>query len=557
VLFRSIYFYDALGNIYKRTSGGTWSVDRPTATIAHGAAGQGMELMNNGLYYATATTIGRKWMLNSSPSYNDDFFTDGFFNLDQSDTSTYTNPYTLPVAIAETAANEQTFTPVKDPIKEIDVFLVAKGTGDWTITVHDAANNVIGTKTVLNASLVASGYQPFIFATPLRFTAGSGHTYHYHLTSTVADGTVQTSVNADLSVSNFQEYFGILVSDANWHPMMSVSNFIVIGNERYVAKWDESTYEPNRLVLPAGFNVRCFTFVDEFVVIGAWRGTTITASEESYLFFWDGQSVTYNFYIKINEGAVNALGVYQNKLFSVIGSSGAVYIDYSPITKQHQIPFMAIGDNVEVYPGAVTNFKNITHFGVGGSSSSSTLKQGVYQWGSKSNKYPDSLNMGYTISTGNFGSTVSIGAVEGIGNQLFISWKDGTSYGVDLVTSSNSPFATGTLQSLIFDNGTPMMEKEAETLKVSHYPLATNESIQLGYKTNRATSYTTDTANTELTDVTTKLPITQSKARFEEFQLEVVLGAAGTTSPTLTGISLKYDDLLPGIVSTGRKGGKQ
>ena len=55
------------------------------------------------------------------------------------------------------------------------------------MTVHDSFNNTIASVTVPNANL-HTGMFEFIFATPWRPLIPN--VYHFHLTSTVADGTV-------------------------------------------------------------------------------------------------------------------------------------------------------------------------------------------------------------------------------------------------------------------------------------------------------------------------------------------------------------------------------
>ena len=76
-------------------------------------------------------------------------------NIDQSLDPTFVavNTYVPPVAISETATNKQTFVPTKSKCTRIGVYPVAKGTGSWTVTVHDASNVVQGSITIANASL--------------------------------------------------------------------------------------------------------------------------------------------------------------------------------------------------------------------------------------------------------------------------------------------------------------------------------------------------------------------------------------------------------------------
>jgi len=301
----------------------------------------------------------------------------------------------------------------------------------------------------------------------------------------------------------------------------------------------------SRLVLPKGFEGRTLEVLDEYLVIGAWRGTSILDTEDGYLFFWDGDATTYNFFVKINEGGANAILNTKNKLLSVVGSAGVLNLNYAPFNHVHTIPKLEGGKYLDVFPGAVSNWKGKALIGVSGVHNSATVRQGVYTWANKSDRYPEGLSMPFTISSGAFDSDVKIGMVKGLGDELFISWQDGQSYGVDVVTDTNAPFMEGIYEGLIFDDADPTKGMLALRLKASHLPLAAGESIQLGYKTDRSASYTTGTANSTVGEMETLLPITASVARCRDFQYEVILGNNGkvSTSPTVTGISLQYDDL--------------
>jgi len=333
-------------------------------------------------------------------------------------------------------------------------------------------------------------------------------------------------------------------STTKFAPIKSFKEGFVVGHGNYVGWWDGATWDADALVLPAGLNVRSLEIIDEFVVIGTWRGTSITANEEAYLFFWDGVSSTFNYFISLPEGACNALVNSKNRLFSILGSSGNLYLNYRPTQKVQQIPKMTIDKYLEILPGAITNWQNRVHIGVSGNTDSTSVIQGVYEWGSKSDQYPEVLNYAYTISTGTeTGTTLKIGALKGIGNDLYIAWRDNTTYGVDKVTNSGNPADTAICEGLIFDNGQIYHDKQTLTIKAYHSALATGESIQLGYKTNRATSYTTGTANDTVGSTETLLPVPASAARFKEFQVECILAQTNDTSPTVYYIGFEFEDL--------------
>ena len=120
----------------------------------------------------------------------------------QDKTAAYANTYTLPVTpISEAAGNKCTFTPVYTGVVKIAVYMMVKGTGDWTLTLHNAANTTLAQYTIANAQ-ISSQWNYFIV--PYTWTSGA---LHFHLTSTVADGTIKTNVAADLSTASFIETY--------------------------------------------------------------------------------------------------------------------------------------------------------------------------------------------------------------------------------------------------------------------------------------------------------------------------------------------------------------
>lgn len=325
-------------------------------------------------------------------------------------------------------------------------------------------------------------------------------------------------------------------------PLMVLNDKLVVGHGNKVATWDGAVWTLAALTLPAELNVRALTRTDQYVVIGAWRGTAVTDSEDGYIYIWDALSDTFNDSYP-TEGGLNAVDYYRNKMLSIHGNQGVIYTDTSPFNKVHQIPKLELKKYVEVFPGAITSWKNLSYFGIS-NSNSTNVTRGVYAWGSKSSLFPEALNYCFTISTGNNGSTVQIGAVKGIGNDLYIAWKDGSSYGVDKIDETSSYATTGTYESLIEDNQVPGYQKEATSVIVSHLPLAANESIAINYRHDRQTSFQTGITNTTVDSTVTKLygGITEG-SRFQEFEWQTVLTGNGSTTPTVVEQKFIYDDL--------------
>jgi len=188
------YFYSDGGKIYKETSGGTWSSLRTVTS----SAGEGLAIFNDYLYYASDTDLGRYGKLTTTPAFDDNvtsWWGGAIGDIRDTGGGTGATDYVPPTSISEAATARQTWTASYDPIKEITINIDVVGTGNWTLTVHDSENNVIGSKTISNGSL-SVGDNTFTFSSPLRVVIGNN--YHFHITSTVADGGVDTDTDNDL-----------------------------------------------------------------------------------------------------------------------------------------------------------------------------------------------------------------------------------------------------------------------------------------------------------------------------------------------------------------------
>lgn len=335
-------------------------------------------------------------------------------------------------------------------------------------------------------------------------------------------------------------------------PAKAFKEGIAIGHGNKMAWWDGSVWTLAKLTLPPGMNIRCFEVIDEYLAIGTYRSVSgaITDSDEGYIFLWDGSSITFNFFVSVPDGAVNSMLNSRNRLLINAGTSGIIYLksttylNMTPFQKAHQLPKLPLGNYVEVYPGAMTNWKGLSYIGFGANTDSSAIYQGLYAWGQKSDRYPECLNYCFPISTGTVNSTsLKIGAVQGVGNNCYIGWRDGANYGIDKLVNNGTPYTSGTWESLIFDDEQPGQQSKAITLKATHLALNSGETVQLGYKNNRAANYTTGSANGTVGSTETRFPVPLSDGRFNEFQFECILGTNTTTSPTITSIGLEYQDL--------------
>lgn len=194
----NIFIYANNGKIFKRTSGGTYS----TITTVSDSHANGMAVFDDYVYYASDKGLHRYGLLSGTPAVSSDFLVSVDNEIDQQSGLTAANTYTLTTGVNEGATHKRSFTPTVSNIAGIAVILTAKGTGNWTFTVHDASNNLIVAKTIDNADLPQAGsIFRVLFGGVYDITAAA--TYHFHIHSTVADGTVQVNTASDLSTAEY------------------------------------------------------------------------------------------------------------------------------------------------------------------------------------------------------------------------------------------------------------------------------------------------------------------------------------------------------------------
>lgn len=463
-------------------------------------------------------------------------------DIDQSAT-TSGDTFTLATSISEGATSRKTFTPEKDPQKSIGILVANAGSGDWTLTVHDQYNNVIASQTIV-AALMSVGYIEFIFDEVWRPIFNEE--YHFHITSTVADGTVTTTSNNDLETVSYRTYYQFLVEDTEWHPIARFLEFLVIGNERYIGTYEATLYNPHKITLPAGYRVRCFAYWRDMLAIGVQKGSTITEQDSGRIYFWNGISPTYDYYIDVPEGGINAMLGTKGKLYVIAGYQNDLleYIGGDAATKLKRIPRITDDKYVETYPGAITMWKTLLRYGIA-DTDSTDIDTTVYTWGSLNSKYEESLSNDYVISTGNHSTSVTIGLLIVVNRKLLIGWRDNTGCGVDYVDAGNDPFPTGTIEFLIEDDNSMWKEKEALNLVSNFAPLVSGESVDIKYKLDRATNWTLFGATTTADETKARFTIATEGQRYNEIQYAVDLATSTTTSPKIYGIALERD-LLKG-----------
>ncbi len=548
------------GYLYTVSTAGVWSV---VSTLGQsGGAGILYRSDVDHLYMTGQTKVARMPRVSTGGSFQQNWFERGASTASTCTKTGGTNTYTPATAVSE--INKRSFTSDIEPLYQLGIRVIAKGTGDWTLTLHDDANNLLGAVTVANADLNNNAINYFVFSSPIRIQrgnngSGSALTYHFHVTSTVADGTLATTTASSIADCDMELWANALVATNNGlHPMSQLSNFTLIGNGRYVASYEPLQDNPttadfnrHRLTLPPGFEVCGFAQKNLMHVIGAEKRSTSGEFQEGMLLFWDGVADTYNDFWPVPEGSPESLFSHKNVVYFVAG--GALYRmrgGDEPIKvrtfRDTDSEYSGAADSTHVYPNMMAVRRGILLMGYPGTTTNQSLEHGVYSLGAITNEYPESFGFSYTTSNGNIlnngTNNLKIGMVKSYGDTAYISWRDDSvspqKYSVDIVNNSSVPAATGTLETLQFDDNRPFAYKNAGYIISTFDTLPANTSVTIKYKINGEANW-----NYSETATSGNYLVMPVDKRYLIIEFGVDITCSGTTSPAITSLYLFTDRL--------------
>lgn len=504
---------------------------------------------------------------------------DGFFDGTLRTTAAAT--YAVPTTLTEADGNFCFFAPDIEPFYSIKVYIATKGTGDWTLTLHDSLNNKLEAVTVTNANLSSNAYNEFKFATAGGIRAfvnasqtGSSATYHFHLTSTVNDGTASVVTANDLSTSNFQLYAYRLVAPKNgWHPVAlftgSGKPLLCIGNGPYLSTYDFSSdnsptnlqWQRHTLTFKTGEEVCGLSTNNQYLVIAVERRSTNSNRnfQKGALYFWSGMTNAPDFVVDVPMGAPYGLYTFNNITYFICAGSlfawsgGQTVIKVRKLAYQNTDYLNAV-DSTIINPNMMTSRYNLLMFGYPSTTTNTNLTYGVYSWGAVELMYPNALGLSYTLSNGQTtaggSNSLQIGCVQNFVDSMYISWSyfDGavTRYGMDIVDNFSTPATAFNWRSLIYDGGVRYKSKRAFRYKINFLPLPANTTLTAFYTMDRGSDISADpTTGTAYTAAqgATDIVVEINMGRFHELQwgFTGTCASNATSPPTITGITMEID----------------
>lgn len=574
----TIYAIGNSGGVYRRTTGAVWSL---FGNVSMGTAGLDYRKDTDSIYIPELKSVGVINKVSTAPAIFAGYYGASFSTLNNTDTvgfnvAAYQAGSRLTTAIGtsivEGNVTSRFFQSDIEPLVKIGVNIINKGTGDWTLTLHDGDNNVLGSATITNGNLNNGAVNYFVFSSAPNgqvriYVEPNARTYHFHVTSTVADGTVSSSTSNDLSSCDCEVWADRLIQPNNQlHPMTRFQQYECFGNANYLSIWEPISTPPtnsewlrHKLVFPSEYEVCGLAVFNEFLVIACERNTSSSTSipQEGIIFFWDGVSPTYNYLTKIPEGSPYSIHEYKNAIFYYAG--GAWYGITSPTSTPLKIRTMPGTDTtysgaaapITVYPNSATVRRGIHIMGWPGFTTNSDINYGLYSWGAVDKNFSESFGYSYLISTGstNYSSSnnLTIGMVKSFGDTMHIAWRDSLNggYGIDVINNSSLPATNSSLETLITDNGYPAKFKKAIYIQATFLTLPDDCSFKLKYKINREDDW--HYSNEFSINTTGSASFGANYARFDtphdyyEFQAGIDV-TSGATTPTFTSFCVVFDD---------------
>jgi len=232
------------------------------------------------------------------------------------------------------------------------------------------------------------------------------------------------------------------VGNKYYHPIRIARSKLWIGDGHQIANvaaplgGGDAVFVSNALDLPSEQTIKALGSIDIQLAIGTYVDNNVN---KTTIYRWDTWSTSWNMDDTIEEVGINAFIPVDNYFFVQAGKVGSIYsYDYNMLYLTKRVPgTYDLTHASRVSPNAVAFYKQLPLFGMSRdeSVSQSGAIPGIYSLGTVNPRlYNRVLSLEYLTST--YSSTTLIGAIAIKGNQLFVTWKDGSNAGVDILDYS-------------------------------------------------------------------------------------------------------------------------
>lgn len=294
----------------------------------------------------------------------------------------------------------------------------------------------------------------------------TNNTYLFYATSTQLK---RISISDAAGTWGTPTTVGTLTNGATWHSMRDAIGTLLVADGDLVGIYDfEEAFNNAGLRLPSGSLIRTMRDRKNYVYLGDRND----ALSRGILFVWDRLADSWIDKEDSQGNGINAMEWYEDGAVVQVGDNGQIkYFNLNTLS-----PFKRIPETKNSYPGAITIHKELVTIGMNGGT-----KNGIYTLGRHDVNDPRALNLEYIPSHGKLTGT-EIGALLSDGEDLYVSWKDGTTYGIDVIDHDNK--AVATYESMRMDMSRPQLDKLIETIKLETMPLPEGTSVEVYWKSS-------------------------------------------------------------------------
>lgn len=212
-------------------------------------------------------------------------------------------------------------------------------------------------------------------------------------------------------------------TDVEFHPMTEQNQVLYIGDKHYVAQVDAGVFSANALDLAVPLRIKALGKIATDLLVGIFTDAYRVSTQ---IFRWITWQDSFSGSDEVPEMGINAFIATDNYVLVNAGRKGNMYLyNGAALERFKRVPGVWSGTaQAMVHPNATANLYGIPLFGLS-NVSGNPAKQGIYSLGGYDRNYPAVLNLEWLISTGGY-SGIDIGVVELIGDELIVSWKQGT-----------------------------------------------------------------------------------------------------------------------------------
>ena len=338
-------------------------------------------------------------------------------------------------------------------------------------------------------------------------------------------------VNLDTNFTS--EVVGLFANQSGNSHTMALQNLqLFIADGQIIAKVDED----KSFVAETNFNLKApevITTIQD-MDIDILVGTVVGDQNKGRVLRWDTESESWYAEDTIEERGVNAFIRDDNFTYVQAGDFGKIFF----YNGEQLIPSLNIPGEysptkrVTINQSSVTTLLGIPRFGLSNLEGNPQL-QGVYSFGSYSKDYPKVLDLSFPISNGEM-EGVTIGGVVSKGADMWVSWKQGTSVGIDKLDYS-AKLPVSYIETMVLTNGISRTNLVAISKFFANYnSLPTGTNVNFGIKK----AYESDYTNLGVINDTKRLQVRSEELQtsIAAPQVKISLISSGNQSPMIESI---------------------